>query len=556
MSSVANKSPNHVNSPTGVMTSSKNPGTGGSKLTLNQPQILQPQFSQIPVITTNSASSFAYGANPLGNAQSPTISLLSTSSPSASSSQSPTSQSSSPTNMLFKLNTENKSKQLQQQQQQQLLLAKTAQMNSFNNANQNKAQQSLADGSNGVACQVVKSNTNIYYNLKVDTGASKAIHYCDSCTNPDCKAVHRSLNRAPLEPSAENPLVGATGLARSKLINNRPFSQHLQPLGSGNTGGLTRIFLAPTNLQQSSQLQGNSSPATLVPNSPNSIVNNSSQSTGTNSNNNNNNNSNRLSNINFIFERRYPLVQLNSNFINSNNAIGAAAAAASGTSVAPASPNSDSNSLRSISPTLSSSSHLNNNTGNNRLLLNRIPMTTNAAAAAIQNHLNRALGLNGHHISNSSTSEDSIGAFPLPVSPSSSLHHAVQQAAALAQQAHQSATLATGLDPKAFSINFNRLPTAPRNNSSNNENSQQSEFPNSPNSANSTTTPQNSATPTNNNNSTGALNENVFNFNFPSLIADLNKLRYRNAANLFDKVRTKLYYFTDALRIDFLIFYN
>jgi hypothetical protein len=89
---------------------------------------------------------------------------------------------------------------------------------------------------NGVACSLVKSNTNIYYNLKVDAATSKAIHYCDKCTNPDCKAIHKNLTKPVLLQSAPQPM---------------------------------RILVSPNASQSNQKLSG--------------------------------------ANINFIFERRYPL---------------------------------------------------------------------------------------------------------------------------------------------------------------------------------------------------------------------------------------------------------
>jgi hypothetical protein len=44
-----------------------------------------------------------------------------------------------------------------------------------------------------VSCSFVKTNTNIYYNVKIDNCASKAIHYCLNCTNYNCKAIHKSV---------------------------------------------------------------------------------------------------------------------------------------------------------------------------------------------------------------------------------------------------------------------------------------------------------------------------------------------------------------------------
>lgn len=172
---------------------------------------------------------------------------------------------------------------------------------------------SANDNPNGVACSLVKSNTNIYYNLKVDSIGSKAIHYCDQCTNPDCRAIHKSLTK---------PLV--------------------QPQQSSGP----RIYL-----QQNSNSA--STPSTPSSPSPNSTPNA------------------KGANINFIFERRYPLVQLNGNLLGSL------------TGDRPQSPNSG------------------------------------------QQQPQRILIRPTHH------SGDDNSQFPLPLSPSS-LHHAVAAAAALA----------------------------------------------------------------------------------------------------------------------------
>ncbi|CAF1015474.1 unnamed protein product [Brachionus calyciflorus] len=170
-----------------------------------------------------SQSSFAYGAP-----SSPTISLL-------SSSSSPSSSSSSPIQFI----TSNKMDS--NMNKKSALSNISAAISKHQNLKQipNSKLINLIMDNNGVACSIVKSNTNIYYNLKVDAATSKAIHYCDKCTNPDCKAIHKNLTK---------PV----------LLQN-----------SSQTSTPMRIFLSPSSSQNNQKLSG--------------------------------------ANINFIFERRYPL---------------------------------------------------------------------------------------------------------------------------------------------------------------------------------------------------------------------------------------------------------
>lgn len=212
------------------------------------------------------------------------------------------------------------------------------------------AKFSPTENSNGIACSLVKSNTNIYYNLKVDSIASKAIHYCDQCTNPECRAIHKSLTK----PLVQNQL-------------------HTQ---SGVTG--SRIYLCPSS-------------NTLSPSS-------STQNT-------------KGANINFIFERRYPLVQLNGNLLS----------AVTGTAT---------EASRTISPSSQQQQRI--------LIRPHHTVGTNSIA------------------SNSGEESHSTIAFPLPLSPSSSIQHAMAAAAALAAaHAHNS----DPTKPATFSINFNRFST-------------------------------------------------------------------------------------------------
>lgn len=411
---------------------------------------------KIPVITSSngtsnnitSMSSFAYSPPPAGpppapisSAQSPTISLLSSSSPSNSQS-SPTS---SPT--LFKMNEKNR------------LIMMTGGMGNGSKQQQpvvnSKLINSSLNDSNGVACQIVKSNTNIYYNLKVDSAASRAIHYSDNCTNSDCKAIHKSLSRSVQ--------TGEDTSGRSRLNS------------TGSNKPLTRIFLAPANsaiaTQASQQMSKNG--ASIVNGLPNNAANN------------------RLSNINFVFERRYPAAQLNSNFLSAPGG------------------SSSQGGDRPLSP-------------------NRVSSST----------------LSSRKSSASGDEHSSLGSFPLPLSPS--MHHAMAAAAAIAAHHHQTGLL----DPnKTFSINFNRLPANATSSNTNRSSAaatlaqqlqqrQQQMLQQLTKSQNELdllpTSPSQAASSASNNTPNSG---NIFDFNFPSLIADLDKLRSRNMSSFFDQVR-------------------
>jgi hypothetical protein len=155
-----------------------------------------------------------------------------------------------------------------------------------NNSNKSKADSPINGNVGGVSCSLVKSNTNIYYNLKMDTSHSKAIHYCDNCTNIDCKAIHKSLAKVPLDFDSKNEdKNGSSNTLR--FVYNRMNLQS-QPLNSSSSSTSSSSSSSSSNIGANSLL----------------------------------NNTNQLgSNINFVFERRYPLIQLNSNnglFSNDN----------------------------------------------------------------------------------------------------------------------------------------------------------------------------------------------------------------------------------------------
>ena len=335
---------------------------------------------------------------------SPTISLISSSTQSSGSSpiqiintktsQLNTTSNNGPTNIIFGNNSSNISaaKKIAALQNIAASIAKSQQLASFSNTNLstmnqngnsnigiNNGQNSTANltskilaltiENNGVACSLVKSNTNIYYNSKVDTAASKAIHYCTHCTNSDCRAIHKSLSK---------PL----------LLNNSNTQQTIQSqpvqLLNGHTNQsrlnaqqqIGRLFLSQQGQQQQQQQQTNhqiqAKPqmAQQLKNSLNTSQqqqqqlqqqlqqqqqqqHQQQQQQQQQQNNNQNSQFNKLlgANINFIFERRYPLVQLNSNLLNaiSSNA-------------------GFNNTNNSTGPTLSTTSQMNTNDRNAQLI--------------------------------------------------------------------------------------------------------------------------------------------------------------------------------------------
>jgi hypothetical protein len=94
--------------------------------------------------------------------------------------------------------------------------------NSNNNNNNNnliklnKATKYLIQS---VPCSIVKSKANIYYNLKIDNKANKAIHYCSAkCTNTNCNAIHKSIcKEIPIEHNYNNN----QQQQQQQLLNNR-----------------------------------------------------------------------------------------------------------------------------------------------------------------------------------------------------------------------------------------------------------------------------------------------------------------------------------------------
>ena len=464
-------------------------------------------------VASTANNSFIYSSAP-----SPTISLIS------SSSSSPTSSSSSPIQMatnssssfsnksvMFGNNSSNisaakKTAALQNiaasiARSQQLSLASINSSTNGAASNQNLANKILALTleNNGVACSVVKSNTNIYYNSKVDTAASKAIHYCTHCTNSDCKAIHKSLTKplnaassalattssvnvsqsTPLPtPSMATPLFNNQNNQNTNATSNTPTSSQQQQLA--------RLFLT-------SKLEQLDKQANLQRQHHQSIKQhigehfNSSQQQHQQQQQQQHQNTqfNKLlgANVNFIFERRYPLVQLNSNLFNisSSNPTGAAETQAS-QSLINFINNAGPNSLRSLSPLSNSAltSALSSLTGNN----NSSSFHNHSSNRNIMqyrggtNHTQSQNLFSSDDNETSSMSSPSVSpkgaatSFPVPISPSNTTVDALSMS-----------------PPKSttFSINFNRLPNAasPTSNSSSPTSSSSSP---SLNSSNNTTT--------------------------------------------------------------------
>jgi len=264
----------------------------------------------------NAQNSFIFSAQS-NLAPSPTISLIS------SSSSSPTSSSSSPTQLSFS-SANNKP---QQSSHSNNIFNGIQNSSSISAAKKTAALQSIAASiarsqqlqpnttpdsqlaskllaltlqNNGVAASLVKSNTSIYYNSKVDTASSKAIHYCTHCSNSDCKAIHKSLAK---------PLLNNVTVSQSAPLPSPLMAQSLsQPAtSSSQQQQLARMFLTSKleQLDKQSKLQA-SLPKTPI----------DSTTRGDLASRDNQFNKLLGANVNFIFERRYPLVQLNSNFFN------------------------------------------------------------------------------------------------------------------------------------------------------------------------------------------------------------------------------------------------
>jgi hypothetical protein len=353
--------------------------------------------------------------------------------------------------------------------------------NALANGGANKLTFSLDanNNNNGVACSLVKSNINIHYNQKVESNANRAIHYCNKCTNSECKAIHKSLSEfgKPFVAHASSNDMANTNktvqlnpvanLNKSNLVtlsneNSNAMSNQMMM----NNPQLTRIFVGP-QIQQHQQIKLHPlNPATLAATvnqnstssssiSPGSLSSTSSSSLGnagsTQQANTASANSKQLgANINFIFERRYPLVQLNSNLLNdvTNQANGS----------------SDPQSLHQP----------------RHIVISRAGHHHHHNLNQINNYLNKTGVSNQTNNGNESTTSQSQPqshqtlSFPLPLSPSSL--HAVAAAAALAA-AHSSSFIANsnnnnvpnGKSP-TFSINFNRLPVNNSNNNNNNNN--------------------------------------------------------------------------------------
>jgi hypothetical protein len=65
--------------------------------------------------------------------------------------------------------------------------------NSINNGSIKSSSNGTLLQPKSVPCSFIKTNTNIYYNVKVDNSAKKSVHYCLICSNYNCKAIHKSI---------------------------------------------------------------------------------------------------------------------------------------------------------------------------------------------------------------------------------------------------------------------------------------------------------------------------------------------------------------------------
>ena len=112
---------------------------------------------------------------------------------------------SSPPKTTFKINTASTSPSLSPSSisSSSSLSSSSASTGALNNNNNNNIP--VMGQPKSVSCSFVKSNTNIYYNVKVDNCASKAIHYCLNCSNYNCKAIHKSVCKA-IEKNNTQPL--------------------------------------------------------------------------------------------------------------------------------------------------------------------------------------------------------------------------------------------------------------------------------------------------------------------------------------------------------------
>lgn len=347
------------NSNNNINSNGKNPSNSLGQS--NQVIVNHVQSQQQHRNSPNSINNFIYNNSKSSQSHSPTVSLIS------SSSSSPTSSSSSPTQMSFGNNSNNQNGNIiitkhnsSPSHQQQGNMGFSSNGNNISAAKKSAALQSIAASiarsqqlaninqqqnsalankilaltleNNGVSSSLVKSNTNIYYNSKVDTAASKAIHYCSQCSNSDCKAIHKSLTKPLNQNSQKNqhqqqPQQQTVNLSQSTALPSPSIAQPLSNFTNGNGSNtptssqqqqLARLFLTSKleQLDKQSKLN-NITPRNLLTNQKPTTNGDINNTNGTNQGTDNNSQSNQAANkMNFIFERRYPLVQLNSNFFN------------------------------------------------------------------------------------------------------------------------------------------------------------------------------------------------------------------------------------------------
>ena len=90
--------------------------------------------------------------------------------------------------------------------------------NRINGGGPLKINHSINNGQpKSVPCSFLRTNTNIYYNIKVDNSAKKSVHYCLTCSNYNCKSIHKSICK-----SLDHHHPQQTRLSLNKTSSNGP----------------------------------------------------------------------------------------------------------------------------------------------------------------------------------------------------------------------------------------------------------------------------------------------------------------------------------------------
>jgi hypothetical protein len=386
--------------------------------------------------------------------------------------------------------------------------------------------------------------------MKVDSNATKAIHYCNQCSNADCKAVHKSLTK---------PLI-----AHSQQIQSPATLSTAQSLSGAAQQPMARIFLAPQQSHQQIRFHNAQNANRDLAANPANHANPSSPSNPSSSQQQNSQFNKLLgANINFIFERRYPLVQLNSNLMNQSLLNSLNGAPSSPSALSPKQIGANTNNNYNIIINNNEKSAGGGGGGNvsqqrHFLISSSRNNSPSSPSSAHQNNLSQ---INNYLKSSSVASElglggDSSASFPLPLSPTAA-------AAALAAQSGSTSSSGGSKPGATFSINFNRLPSSGTSSptpilATVGSNMQQQggrqfltnqqllqQLNNAIENTNSLMhLDANNNNNNNNNNSTCNVSETGPTFNFPNNLNNLSNLRYRNIL------------FLDQVKFDFVLAVN